>query len=189
MQYEYDLDLTRFRQAVHYVFENTHRALSDIINRAALVSIIGGKGVQGAMQRTPQAAREKILAVPIKEVAGRLHNKFGGQKFRRDVFNDMIKKEYKRRVAASGYTARVGWNKAAIDLGGHGIGKEASGKGYATLGYGKLATAGNLEAVAVNTAPAASIIGAKPLQQAIDDAARDMVEFWGGKAEEVFRSV
>jgi len=180
-----EFDTSRFEAAVKYVFENTQKSLPEIINRAALTTIIGGRGVTGAMQRTQKAARAKIMGVPVKLVAGRIMNKHKGQKLTKAQIDILVRKEYKRRVAAIGYTANVGWNNAAIAFGGRGIGKHAAGKGYASEGQGIKATAGNYVAELSNTTPAAGLIGWKPLQEALDDVSRDIVEHIGGKLEEV----
>lgn len=185
---EVRLDLTAFHDAVRFVYDNTQRDLPDIITRAALVSLIGGAGVIGAMKRTPKAAREAILGVPEKKVAGYVMNKHRGEKLTRSDVKRLVRKEYRRRVAAIGYTANVGWNKAVIALGGRGIGSHATGRGYATLGWGKPADGSQwpmFMAEMVNSTPAAQAIGEQPLQDALDDTARDMVQFVEAKMQEI----
>ncbi len=181
------IDTSKFAAAARYVFENTRKSMPDIINRAALTTIIGGRGVKGAMQRTMQAARSEILSVPVHLVAGRVMNKHKGEKLSREQIKKLVRKEYARRLAAIGYTAHVGWNNAAIAFGGRGIGKRSSGRGKASQGRGIKATPGHYVAEMVNSAPAASLIGERPLQQALDDVARDMVEHVGGKLEEIMK--
>lgn len=86
-------------------------------------------------------------------------------------------------------TALVGWNKAAIAFGGRGIGKRAQrGRGYAEQGYGKPAQSGDYVAEMVNSAPAATLIGEQALQDALDAAAADMIEYWEQKSGAIFRS-
>lgn len=179
-----ELDTSKFNQAVHFVFENTERALPEIINRAALVTIIGGKGVQGAMQQTMKAAASTIRAVPIKAVTAYIKRK-NPIKYNLKTLDAAVKREYRRRVAAIGYTAVAGWAKAANDLGGNA--RERSGKGYASMGYAKPAAHGNYEAVIANTTPAAELIGLEPLQAALDDTSRDMIEFWEQKTGVIFK--
>ncbi len=172
------LDTRKFEAAVKFVFNNTRRALPEIINRAALVTIIGGKGVEGAMQRTRKAAAGSIRAVPPKAIAAYIAKKYPQQRTKQQM-TEAVKKEYKRRVAAIGYTAIVGWNRAAIDLGGTGTRKGSrAGKGYASMGYAIPASYGNYEAIIANTTPAAELIGAQPLQEALDATAADMIAYW-----------
>jgi len=190
----FELDTNSFKESIRFVLDNTHKKLPDVINRAALATIIGGKGVQGAMQRTPKAAREKILAVP-REVIARVvmarvnQGQFylplrgfrgagtgpGGSGARRAEINRLIRKEYAKRIAAIGYTANVGWNNAAKAFGGRGIGSRAAGLGEAALGEGRPATPGNLVAQFSNAAPAAYLIGQQALQDALDQVSEDMI--------------
>lgn len=179
-----ELDLTRFQEAVDAKLNALHVSLPSIINRGALVTIIGGKGVRGAMQRTPKAAKDKILAVPVKSVAKIVMVRHRGEKMTRQRVKELIRAEYARRVAASGYTAFVGWNKAAIAFGGTGIGRASGGQGLAYKGYGTPATESDLEAILVNAAPAAGLIGLQPLQDALDDTAEDMIEYAHQKMQE-----
>lgn len=172
------LDTRKFEAAVKFVFNNTRRALPEIINRAALVTIIGGKGVEGAMKRTRRASAGAIRAVPDMAIARYLRM--------RGVLPtvEAIKKERKRRIAAIGYTAVVGWARAANDLGGHS--KIRSGKGYASMGYAIPAKAGHYEATIANTTPAAVLIGAQPLQEALNDTAQDMIDYWQQQTGAIF---
>ena len=66
---ELQIDTKPLEKAILFVAENTSKELPDIINRAGLVTIIGGKGVQGAMKLTPRAAAARINAVPVKDIA------------------------------------------------------------------------------------------------------------------------
>jgi len=187
-----ELDTTKFAAAVTYVFENSRKLVPEIMNRGLLVAIIGGSGVDGAMQRTPKAAKESILSLAIKLIAGYVMNKHKGEKMTRQQMYALIDKEVKRRISAIAYTARVGWNNAAIAFGGHGIGKRASGIGYAKEGYGIPVSEVQwpfFTAEMVNAAPAAVLIGEQPLQDALDDAAEDMVHFMEMRLQEVFNTV
>lgn len=185
----FNLDISQWTRSVEFVVQNTRKELPDVITRSGLVTLIGGRGVKGAMQRTPRASSAAILSVPIKAVASfvakRLKEK--GITVKRHAFALLVRKEYRRRLAASGYTAYVGWNKAAIALGGTGLhSRAASQVGFANRGYGKKATANDLRAVMVNTAPAADKIGRQALQDALNDAARDMYEHTAAKLESIF---
>ncbi len=194
---EFKLDTTKFKATIEFVLTNTKKTLPDVLNRAALYTIIGGKGVKGAMQRTPKASRQAILDVPRNIIAGVVMKKIsqgqmylplgrGAKRHRRVEFNRLIRLEYARRVASIGYTANVGWNNAAIAFGGRGIGSRAKGIGLASEGYGSPATIGNLVARFGNAAPAATVIGKQALQDALDDVSRDMIEHTKQRLQEIF---
>jgi hypothetical protein len=181
------LDTSKFEQAVKFVFANTQRALPEILNRAALVTIIGGQNVDGAMQRTPRASKEAIRAVPAKAVASYVLHKNAGISLTKTQLKQLIAKEYRRRVAAVGYTALVGWSYAAQDLGGRGMkGGHSKGKGFYTYGYAKPATYGHYEVIIANTTPAAELIGSGPLQAALNDTAADMIDYWQRQSGAIF---
>jgi hypothetical protein len=188
--YSASIDTTKFAQAVKFVFENSAKAIPDIVNRGALVAIIGGRGVQGAMQRTMKASAARIREVDPSIIAAFVRKKHKGQKHTKAEWNRLVKREYARRVAAIGYTANVGWNNAAMAFGGRGIGRRSTGKGYASSGYGKpaIATTGAVTAEFANTAPAATLIGQAPLQDALNDTARDMIQHMEEKIGGIFRS-
>ena len=184
-----EVDTSQFNIAARYVFEETRKTLPDIINRAALTTLIGGRGVTGAMKRTRKASRAAIRAVPVERVAGYVMHKHKGVKFTRIQIREIIRREYARRIAAIGYTANVGWNNAVVDLGGHGVGgSRRSSKGLATGGFGRKASPGNFSAEVVNTAPAAAMIGWQPLQEAINETARDMIAHIGGEFDKVIQN-
>jgi hypothetical protein len=188
--YDVSIDTSKFTQAVKYVFETSAKALPEIVNRGALVAIIGGRGVQGAMQRTMKASAARIREVDPGLIAAFVRKKYRGQKKTKAEWNRLVKREYARRIAAIGYTANVGWNNAAIAFGGRGIGgRRASGKGYAQSGYGRPAQSGSsVVAEFANTAPAAVLIGQDALQAALNDTARDMVEHADEKLTRIFAS-
>lgn len=182
------LDTAKFDQAVKFVFDNTRRTLPEILNRAALVTLIGGAGVEGAMKKTRRADAGDIKAVPKAAIAAYVRGKNRGSKLSRQGLAQLVKKEIKRRIAAIGYTAIVGWNAAVVDLGGHGgKGGGRSGKGFASMGYARPATHGHYEVTIANTTPAAEMIGAGPLQDALDETADDMIRFWEAKTGAIFR--
>jgi hypothetical protein len=181
-----EVDTRQLTAAIRYVFAKTQKTMPDIINRAALVTIIGGKGVTGAMQGTPKAARNAILAVPEYAIAAYVRKKHPG-KMTRAQLKSRVKRERARRLGAIAYTAKVGWNKAAIALGGTGIGKRSEGRGYAALGYGKPATMNDPSAEGVNATPAASLIGEGPLQAALNQTSADIVQYAGGQIDEIIR--
>jgi hypothetical protein len=185
----FEVQTAKFVEAINMVYEHSRKTIPEILNRGMLVAIIGGSGVQGAMQLTPKAAKDAILSTPIKLIAGYVVNKHKGEKMTRQQMYDYIRKEVRRRISAIGYTATVGWNNAAIAFGGRGIrSNRTTGRGFAELGSGTPSNEGmwpNFEAAAVNTAPAASVIGEQPMQEALDNAAEDMIR----DAEERMQSI
>lgn len=188
--YNVSIDTREFERAVKFVFQNTAKALPEIVNRGALVAIIGGRGVQGAMQRTRKASASAIRAVDAGIIAAQVHKKFKGQKFTKAEMKRYIRREYARRIAAIGYTANVGWDNAAKAFGGRGIGsKRSTGKGYASQGYGRPASGTtNVVAEFVNTTPAAVLIGAEALQAALNETARDLIQHAEEKMGKIFSS-
>jgi len=176
---ELQIDTKPLEKAILFVAENTSKELPDIINRAGLVTIIGGKGVQGAMKLTPRAAAARINAVPVKDIAKDVmaRAKRKGERLNKQDIALRIGKEYRRRIAAIGYIAVVGWNKAAIALGGHGIGRRGSSHvGWAELGGARPAIRGALECEFWNSTPVAAEIGAQALQTAIEQTSVDMID-------------
>lgn len=186
--YSATIDATKFTQAVKFVFANSAKSLPDIVNRGALVAIIGGRGVQGAMQRTMKASAARIREVDIGIISAYVRKKHKGEKHTKSEWNKLVRREYARRIGAIGYTANVGWNNAAIAFGGKGIGsKRAGGRGLASSGYGKPAVGTtNIVAEFANTAPAAVLIGQEALQLALNDTARDMIEHAQNKFTQIF---
>ncbi len=187
----FSLDLTQMLGAITYVHRNTQKTLPDIINRASLVAIIGGKGVAGAMKLTPKASAAKINSVPVEAIAkvAMARARARGEKLTRRQVAQAIGREYRRRIGAIGYTAYVGWNKAAIAFGGRGVGHRAAGQGYASRGYGLVATFSRLIAEFVNTAPAAEIICREALQTAVNQTAADMIDHVQQKMQALFSEV
>lgn len=181
------IDTSAFERAVKFAFAESEKSLVEIINRGCLVAIVGGRGVKGAMARTPKASRSKILGVDVKKIARHVMFKHKGQKLTRKQISQLIGKEYRRRVAAIGYTARVGWNNAAVAFGGKGIGKRAAGKGEWSRGSGQPASFGNYVATFTNTTPVAALIGTQALQDALNDTAQDIVQHWEEKAGAIFQ--
>lgn len=184
---DFDFDTREFNAGVDAVLtacrDKTH---PEVLNRAALHTIIGGKGVQGAIQRTPRANVESITPEKVAPHVAKVL-RYNGQKVTRAEFKRLVKKEVTRRKRSKGYTAGPGWSKAAQAFGGRGVRTQ---KGFpqseAAKGYGDQATPGNLVAEIANTAPAAEIIGTKPLQDALNDVGRDMQEYAARKHQQLF---
>lgn len=177
---EFNLDLREFQAAIREVMTSSRKTESEILNRAGLVAIIGGKGVRGAIHRMPRADRGKINSLTVKQLAGAVIKQAkakGKWPMTRQEFRKAITAERGRRRRAIGYTAGPGWSNAAIAFGGRGVkGKQAGfAQSKASKGYGDKATPQNLMAELVNTAPAADLIGRQALQEALNDTARDMV--------------
>ncbi len=189
----FTFDDHEFGGVLEFVERETGRTAKESINRAALHVIIGGKGFQGAMQLTPKASKSAINAVDKDKVAGFVAKKAQekGTRLTAAEFADAVKKEIKRRVRAIGYTAFVGWNNAAKAFGGRGLkGVTESPKKEARFGYGTKATSNvNPEAILTNTAPMSERIGLEPLQKAITNVARDLVEYAMRKIDKTFKSV
>lgn len=188
----FELDLSQVNEAIRRYYNESSKTLPEIVNRAALVAIIGGRGVSGCMQRTRKAERSAILAVNVKKVARYVMSRHKGEKLTRKQMHQLIKREYRRRLSAIGYTAYLGWNKAAIAFGGRGLRKGATGHGRFQFGSGTPADSGQwpeFKAEMVNAAPAAAIIGEQPLQDALNDAARDMIEYTENRMQETVNTI
>jgi negative regulator of replication initiation len=186
------MEIDSFVNALNLVEKATGKDAADILNRAMLHVVIGGKGVEGAIQLTPRADAAKIRAVNIKDVAkvvmARLRRK--GRKVSAKQRDNMIRWEYMRRLKAVGYTAGPGWNNAAKSLGGRGVRTQPGfAKSQARFGNARKATPTNLIAEAVNTAPAAEEIGFAPLEKALGNVAADLVEYGTKKLQEQFDKV
>lgn len=188
---DFKLDLTEFRQAVREVMKGTKKTEAEILNRGALVAVIGGKGVKGAMQRTPKADRGKINSLSAKQLAGAVIRKAkekGTWPMKKEDFRKAINAEKARRRRSINYTAGPGWSKAAQAFGGRGVRGRQPGfeKSEAAKGYGDKATPSSLVAEIANTAPAADLIGRKALQEALNDTARDMVQHAAARLQKTF---
>lgn len=192
MKPAFQFDDKEFAKAVEFVEKATGRTARETINRAGLHVIIGGKGFQGAMQLTPKASKSAIRAIDKEAVRGYLAKKLGGFKgMTKGQIAALVVQEIKRRVRAIGYTAFVGWSNAAKAFGGRGLkGVTGSAKKLARFGLGRKATSTtNPEAVLVNTAPMAEKIGLTPLQKAITNVARDLVEYGTRRLAKTFKAV
>lgn len=197
---KFHFDEHEFGRALDFVEKEVGRTAKESINRAGLHVIIGGKGFKGAMQLTPKASKAAIKSIPYEELAGYvaaklrakgLIGKGSGRKWSTAQFKNAVAWERKRRSQASGYTAFAGWDKAARAFGGRGL-KNVTGSAnkLSRFGYGTKAT-NNINPVAwlVNTAPMAEKIGLEPLQKAITNVARDMIEWVAKKAGITFKKV
>lgn len=175
------IDMTQFRQAVREVLQDVRKDEVSIVNRAGLVAITGGKGVRGAIHRTPRASRAAIDAISPKVLAGVVIKKAklkGEWPLTSAEIKKRIKKERSRRKSSIAYTAGPGWHKAAVAMGGRGVRGIQSGfaESKAAKGGGTKATVQQVEAIIENTAPAADLIGRPALQAALNDTARDMIQ-------------
>lgn len=202
----FKFDLREFAKAVDEVKRNTRKTEPEIVNRAALTVIIGGRGVRGAIQRTPRADKGKIAGVSERQLTaavvkklekkGKLPMVGGGKRNKRGQFQKVgginlkaeVRKERARRMRSIAYTAGPGWDKAAQALGGRGVGKQPGfERSEAAKGSAKRATIASVAAVIENAAPAAHSIGGAALQGALDDTARDMMAYARKKLEATFK--
>jgi len=189
----FKIDTREFSSALRFVEQATGKDGTLLLNRAALHAVIGGKGVKGAMQRTPKASKSKIQSVPIEALSAgvAVRNRKRGVKMTSAQFADAVKSERARRKRSSGYTAYPGWSKAAQAFGGRGIkGVQGGfGKSQARKGYGTKAKGFNPTAEIANTAPAIEAIGKPALQAALNDVARDLVEYGTRKIQQTLNKV
>lgn len=189
----FQLDISSFQSALQFVERATGRPMAVSLNRGAKTAIIGAKGKQGAMQLTPKADKSAIRSISDRLLAGFVIRKMraAGEKLTAQGIAEAVKKERTRRLRASGYTAYVGYSNAAKAFGGTGIkGVGPSEKKLAKHGYGIKANPTDLAAEFGNTAPAAELIGYEALQQGIDNAAQDLVDYGVKKLQdEVFNKV
>lgn len=182
----FELDLRQFRAAVEEVIKTTGKDEVEIINRAALHTVIGGKGVKGAMQRTPKAAVADInKAAPIILRMMIKRNAEQHLGLNKQEIGELVKKELRRRKASKGYTAGPGWNNAAIAFGGRGV-RIQSGfqRSEAAFGSGTKAKGYFPVAVIENTSPAAEKIGQRALQDALNNVAQDITDYAAKKLQQ-----
>lgn len=189
------LDPSDLIDALNFVERVTGRDVVESLNRAGLHTIIGSRSYPGAMQLTPKASVEKINAVSDRQLAGfviKRAKRKGKWPMTKEQVNTEVKRERKRRRSAVGYAAYAGWNNAAKGMGGKGI-KRGVHAGFhrseARFGYGTAAKVGQLEAEIVNTAPAAERIGGEALQQGMNNAAKDLVDYGTRKLQKTFDKV
>lgn len=191
----FSLNTRRFEEALRFVETTTGRSMADSLNRAALHVVIGSGAGPGAMQLTPKASKGAISAVTARQLAGYVITKAkqtGKWPLTREEIKERVKRERKRRQAAAGYTAFAGWNKAAQKLGGKGLRRGIQpgfARSEAARGDATKATAINLVAEIVNTAPMAERIGGAALQDAINNAAQDLVDYGTRKLAQNMKKV
>lgn len=183
------VDIRQFQDAVAFVKKAAKKDEAIILNRAGLTCLIGGKGVKGAVQRTPRASAANIKREDVRRfILGKLRKL--GRKVTKQTLSKLVTSEMRRRKASIAYTAGPGWHKAIVAMGGRGVKTQ---KGFnqseASKGKGRKATESKLEVFLENTAPVAASIGFQPLQEALNDTARDLVEYGTRKLQETFDKV
>lgn len=187
------IDIRDLQEALRFCEEATGRPMAVSLNRAGRTVVIGAKGVKGAMQLTPKADKAKIQNLSDRILGGYVAKKLraAGVKITAALMAEGVRKERARRLSAVGYTAFAGWSNAAKAFGGTGVrGVTGSQKKLARFGYGSKATPQDLVAELVNTAPAAEEIGFDALQEAVGNAADDLVTYGVNKLQkEVFDRV
>lgn len=176
---DFEFDTREIREAIKLYGEATGKDMVLVVNKAALQSLIGAKGVSGAVQLTPRADLAKIAAIPEAELRSAVitrAKKKGQWPMTRQALAKAVRQERARRKRSRGYTAGPGWNKAVKALGGRGVRGVQSGfeKSEARKGYATKAKSFRLISEFVNTAPAAAKIGRAALQSALNNVARDM---------------
>lgn len=188
------MPIDEFAHAVGFVVQATGKDCAEVLNKAGLTAIIGGKGVKGALQRTkkadPGAIEGRLLAdkLAIKIVMSRAKRK--GEKLKKNEIARRVKALIRKRKSGASYTRGPGWNNAIIALGGRGVRTNRRfASSEARYGSGKLATPGDLVAIITNTAPAAERIGTTPLNLALQATARDMVAYGTRKIQATFDKV
>lgn len=180
---ELDLDISSFERAAKFVVENTPRDGATTLNKAGLQTITGSKGYPGAIQLTPKADPVAIKAKLTGSDAMALRivytrAKRAGKVLTREEAIKAAKALVRARQRASAYTRGPGWNNAAQALGGRGVRvNERFPKSEARHGRGSRANPRVLIAEIINTAPAGAKIGLKPLQKALDNQAKDMMDY------------
>jgi hypothetical protein len=180
--------------ALLFVERASGRAMADSMNRAQLHTIIGSGSYPGAMQLTPKATRSRINQVTDRQLAGFViarAKRSGRWPMTNSQIHAAVRKERARRNSAVGYHAYAGWSNAAKAMGGRGVRgvTDDFSKSAARHGRASRATVSNKESVATNTAPAIERIGFAALQQAQDNAAKDLVDYGTRKLQEAMNKV
>lgn len=188
------LNSTEFIDAIAFVEQACGRSAIDSLNRASLHVIIGSGSYPGAMQLTPKADRAKIDAVSDQQIRGYVVAKAkrtGHWPMTRLAIEVATRKERRRRRSAIGYAAFAGWSKAAKALGGAGVRgvKDGFALSEAAHGSGRKATVIFPESIGINTAPAAERIGFEALQQGMDNAAKDLVDYGSMRLQKIYDKV
>jgi hypothetical protein len=190
-----EIDLRGLNKALEAAIAVSSRSASEVINSAARDIIFT------SAQRTKKADKQKIeseltrriyfvtkgksgrvLKKPKKlyqasELVYRLVNAKRRAKGQRGIAGQEMSQAaqtlIKRRMAAVGYIAYAGWNKALIAFGGRGFGTGKTGKiqenSYAARGYGRPAWPQTLNAEFANRATNAFEIGGAVTQSVVSE--------------------
>lgn len=176
-----DLDVSQFQRALKEYGEATGKDGAEILNRA------GRNVAYRAAQFTPIAGVAKIrralmsdpnLRYALTSIA--LRKTGGKQILRSPEFKKAVERFVSRRISSSRYL-RAAWANAIEKMGGSFRGRRFKGTG----GGARPATLHKLltELVAQTIQPddrharSAENVGIKPLQEAIDFVAKDMIDF------------
>lgn len=190
-----ECDPSNLIDALLFVEKATGRTCEESLERAAKHTVIGSGSYPGAMQLTPKATTAAIDAVPDKLIRGFVIKKLkqkGRWPMASPVIAQLIAKERARRRRSVGYAAYAGWNNAAIAFGGRGIKgiTEDFPRSDASGGYGEVhKSAHETLAEMTNNAPAIERIGEQALQDALDNAAKDLVDYGERKLYGVMQKV
>jgi hypothetical protein len=180
--------------ALLFVEKVANRSVVESMNRAGLHTIIGSKGRKGAMQLTPQASRSAIQSIPLRVIQGfiiRRAKKNGTWPLPQHEVKRQAMAEKRRRLSAVGYHAFPGWNNASVAMGGRGLKKvnRHFNQSDARFGKGQKATVFSKLASISNTTPAIERIGFPALQQGLDNAADDLVDYGTKKLQQQLNKV
>ncbi len=189
MTADFHIDTRAFAQAVAFVERESGKDGAEILNKAGLSVIIGGRGFRGLIQLTPRADAGQIRGMPIPVLVAAVIRRRGDGLSRAELRN-AVKAERARRLRSRGYTAGPGWHKAALAFGGRGVRTQPGfSRSDAAKGSGKKARPANLVAEIVNTAPAASRIGSAALSQALSGVTADLTAYGNRKMQERFNKL
>lgn len=182
-----ELDTNALSAAIRAYAGATKKDLADVVNRAGRAVILGGKGVRGAVQLTKKASAAaisealkkdglafQILNSPRARKPKKLSGWTSKGKTRAEI-NEAARQLIAARRSSAAYIV-AGWLKAAAGF-GFTTRKRVSGKGLAAKSYATKATPGRLVATLANLARGADIVGRGALQQAVNNAAADMMAY------------
>jgi hypothetical protein len=180
---DFKLDTSELTKAFEEYRQATQKDMADILNRA-------GKNVAfKAIRYTPSASKESVrtgldIDVTYKDghdvllkylVVNAFLKKHGQKAVGGKEMGVAASNFMKGRMKTIGYI-KAGWLNAALDFGAT-LSKRPYPKGFAAKGYGKKASPLNLNAALANFATGANLVGVAGLQRAIDETARDMIDY------------
>jgi len=190
-----EVDISGLVKALHLAVQYSSRSASEVINSAArdIIFQSAAQTKKADKNRITQDLTRQIYTVTTSKT-GRLLKKpkqiYQGSELVYKIVNTKRKARgdvgiagakmgresqalIKRRIAAIGYIAYAGWNKALIAFGGRGFGSSKTGKikdnSFAARGYGRPALPEVLIAEFVNRATKAFEIGGAVTQRIVNE--------------------